>query len=179
VRSFIDNVYAGYASGHDLFPSKRIRIGFEDLPQKTQRVAALLEHAWAVIDEDRSYFNNAVLGTFDTLKASGSKDDKKALVVTRIGRNVVNLAIINVLPEPAVSISQWPRGEFVEQFEGHQFGLHSGGSVTLRDGKMQGSFNGLVVRHSNAAGVFGISPEQTAALMTAVGTTPIQTFASL
>ncbi len=173
-RSAIDNVYARYASGVDIFPAKRLRIDPERLPRKTQPIAGLLIEAWANIDEDRAYFDRAVSSVYDTLAAK--EKDQKGTVVTKIGRNAVNLALIEVgaNSEPSITIVPFSRTEFLERFEGQQFGLANGGFATLRNGNIEsGSIDGVVMRGANASGVFAATPEDTLSIMTGVSTSPI------
>lgn len=171
VRALLDNAYAGYASGKDILPRVRLGAAFEDMPVKSQKIAALLEMTWADIDEDHAYFSDAVSGSFETLKATG-EEDRNGLVVVQIGKNAVGVAGIHMSPEPHVNIDVLSVPEFVEQFEGRQFDLRRGGTVTYADGQMRGSLSGVVVRHEVENGVFGTDPEQTQALMESMGVTP-------
>ena len=173
VRAMIESAYAGYASGRDLFPKARMSANFEAFPRKTQRVAANLQLAWALIDEDQAYFEKSVLATLDRLSEAGG--EKKGVVVTTIGRNAVRFARVSVGEEKVVSVGTFSRPEFTARFEGTEFKLEDGQSLRLEDGTITGMERaGLVTRHSNASVVLGANAEETLALVTAVSTEPIR-----
>jgi len=164
VRAFIENIYARYVSGEDRFPKARLVRSAELLATKTRPVARALESAWRGIDEDRSYFESSLGAVFDSLRNRGP-DTKPAIVVTAIGRNVVNVGRIQTHPRPNIQITEFPRREFLETFEGHSFGLANGGAVTLRNGKMEGEFGGVIIRENNASALVGFNEEETQRVM--------------
>jgi hypothetical protein len=170
VRASLESAYANYQTGRDLFPSVRLHTAVENLPRKTQPVAANLGYAWAVIDNDRSFFERSVLGFIESTQAA--RRTERALVMTNVGRNAVYYADVSVTSEaPKVELTVFPTEEFVTMFDGHEFNIRGGGSLTLRDGVIEGPVDGLVVRHGNVSGIFGAPEEEAAELMRAMGTT--------
>ncbi len=166
VRSHLHTVYNDYVHGDTLFPRWRLKIAPEALPKKTQEIAGRLALAWSEIDLDRRYFESAAMAMGQTLKAefdaSGGEEARSVLVVTNCGRNALRMGVLRVEGgTPTLRISTWPRGLFLETYQGHEFGVVDGQSISLQDGHIVGQTDTFVVRESNASGLFGMSPEST------------------
>ncbi len=166
VRAQIDNARARYIHGDTLFPGVRLTAPAESFARKSRPVAAMLAADWAVIDEDRAYFREAVVATFDAMT---SLSGKSVLVATCVGRNVVNVARLVASEPRQATVSTWPRTEFVQAFQDHSFTLSDGGNVALRDGVVHGDLQGVVVRRSNESGLFGFAPGAAAQIVAQLG----------
>jgi hypothetical protein len=152
VRTVLQVMYDRYTTGADLFPRVRYLSDPEALPKKTRPLAAALLRAWDVINEDREFFEASLLHCVGATKGTEHTGARRA-VITRIGKNAVNLGIVDGGEHPVVTFGQFPRQEFVEQFEGKSLTLTDGRQITLMDGRMVGDYDLSVVRRSNVAGM--------------------------
>jgi hypothetical protein len=169
-RSLLHNAHDRYIQGVDKFPRLRVNPDrIDEFPRKTIPIAAKLAYEWAVIDQDRDYFDASVVSSVDTLLGRESDDDKRAAVIIRIGQNMVNLADISVVgQQPSVTITPMWRQEFVDMIRDQELQMIDGTTVRYEDGKMVGDFKGIIGRHGNVSGVAGLSAGETVRLMQGV-----------
>lgn len=156
IRAAMHNTYDGYMSGTDLYPRYRFVGEPEAYPRKTQAIAKLIFGVWAVIDEDRSFFQDAFRTGVKTVE--NSNEHNSFLVLTTIGKNAVTMATISRASSSAVPLEvtagEFRLDDFVERFEGHEFKLADGRSIVLRNGGVIGDPIAQVVRRSNVTGLF-------------------------
>lgn len=169
VRSRIYNTYTQYMNGTDIVPRLRIRREVEELPRKTQPIAALLAIEWATIDGDREYFNAALQKTYDILAAREDPESKHGLIVTRIGRNAVYLAEVDAANN-RMNFGQYTLGQFTQMIPDE--GL-AGGAITRRGDYLHGDFKGLIEREGNVSGVMGVSTDEAISLLTSITKQPV------
>lgn len=146
VRTVMQTMYDQYVAGATMFPRVRLNADPTDYPRKSLQVAKLLHQAWQRIDEDESYFGDALEVAVTPI--IGSTENVRNLVVTRVGRNVVRIAEIEGGTTPKIRLGKFWCSEFLEKFEGLSIDMVDGRSVEMRNGQIRGEPDLVVVRRS-------------------------------
>lgn len=157
VRALMDNCYARYIHGKDMFPKIRISDP-EDAPTRSRQIANALFREWGVIDDDNAYFTFALEKSVENFR--GVKEPAQGIIHTKVGRNAVNFAYLRAEGDGSpVSVAYGVEDvrSFVEKINGTSYQLTDGRTVGFEGGgvtKESDPANGMIVRQNGTSGIY-------------------------
>lgn len=164
VRALMDNVYARYVHGQDLFPRVRT-LSPDHFPPRSRQIARALFKAWEIIDEDRLFFDQSLE---DAVTFIGEVQEQRlGVVTTTVGRNAVNFAFVQNAGDGTpltVLHGTQDRESFAKYMEENPHLMADGRVVSFANGQLQPEPQpeAVIYRRSNAASVFIAGAEKAA-----------------
>jgi hypothetical protein len=138
VRAYFHNVYERYAQGVDVFPKARLAADVDALPRKTQKIAGILNNAWAIIDGDRDYFEAQTRSAVEQIEASG-RETARGVVIAKVGINAVRFSSVALeAGQFTITHGTFSGDDKNELFRDLELPMTNGVNLHIIDGELQG-----------------------------------------